>query len=161
MKKVQFKSRAQQAGFTLIELIVVIVILGIMAATALPKFADMSTEARVAKMQAAAGSLRTAAATSHALWLAKGKTTPIDMDGTSVVIENGYPSAGSIAAAAGLDASDYEIDTTTTAGQAVVTPDSSHSNCKVTYVAAKVDDPGTAGVDETAPATVTSSLTCD
>lgn len=160
MKKVQFKSRAQQAGFTLIELIVVIVILGIMAATALPKFADMSTEARVAKMQAAAGSLRTAAATSHALWLAKGKITPIDMDGTSVVIENGYPSAGSIAAAAGLDASDYVIDTAT-AGQAVVTPDSSHSNCKVTYVAAKVDDPGTAGVDETAPATVTSSLTCD
>ena len=160
MKKVQFKSRAQQAGFTLIELIVVIVILGIMAATALPKFADMSTEARVAKMQAAAGSMKTAAATAHAVYIAKGSTgSSITMDGETISMENGYPTAGSIATAAGLDSSDYEIDTAT-AGQAVVTPDTSHSSCKVTYVAAKVDDPGTPAVEPATPATVTSSLTC-
>lgn len=157
MKQVQFKSRAQQAGFTLIELIVVIVILGIMAATALPKFADMSTDARVAKMQAAAGSMKTAAATAHALWLAKGKTSPVDMDGTSVAIVEGYPSIAAIATAAGLDATDYVITAGT--GVVTITPDTDHSTCSVTYTEAVGATPGPA-----APASVTNAATaatCD
>jgi len=58
--------KSQQSGFTLIELVMVIVILGILAATAIPKFINLEGEARQAAVEGIAGSLGAASAINYA-----------------------------------------------------------------------------------------------
>ena len=67
--------KAMQKGFTLIELIVVIVILGILAATALPRFINVATDARMAAMNGMAGGLRSAVVLAQSRYVATGSTT--------------------------------------------------------------------------------------
>jgi len=76
----------QQQGFTLIELVVVIVILGLLAATALPKFIDVTTDARVSSVQGIAGGLRAAAALGQAQYVVNGQKSAvaISMGGSNV-----------------------------------------------------------------------------
>lgn len=86
----------RQSGFTLIELITVIVILGILSAFALPRFAGLESQARSASIDGLSGSVRSGAALAHAVWLANG-TSPanITMEGVTVDMDvlSGYPDA--------------------------------------------------------------------
>ena len=143
--------RRTAQGFTLIELIVVITILGILAAVALPRLINAQTDARIAKAQGLYGSIRSAAALAKSrceLDLARGLTAAgtcgnatqqVTMDGLAVSMVNRYPAASAtgIIRAAQIDTVN---DGVTVAGAAPLTITingaTTAANCRISYTAA-------------------------
>ena len=98
MKAMTAIATRKEQGFTLIELVMVIVILGILAAFALPRFADLGTEARTSSLNGAVGAVKSAAGIAHSACLARATCddtdgATVDLDGVSINMANAYPEA--------------------------------------------------------------------
>lgn len=90
------KKLSNQKGFTLIELVVVIVILGILAATAAPRFIDLTSDARISVMEGIVGSMNGAVNLAQSKALIEGETAAtgaIEVNNTFYALEFGYPVA--------------------------------------------------------------------
>ena len=131
----------RQNGFTLIELVVVIVILGILAVTAAPKFLNLQDDARASSLQGLKGAIDGAAGITYGKAAIKGvesvSTAATTFDGIEIVY--GYPTATSAGIGAAMTGfSDWaDITPTSEGGKLVLTyKGNTDEDCSVTYTQA-------------------------
>ncbi len=133
------KINKSQQGFTLIELVVVIVILGILAVTAAPKFIDLQTDARTATLQAVKASMQSVTTLVHSKSLIKGNNekaaSTVKVNTVDEPIALGYPRSNDSAAKDSWDnmldiEGDFVVSFVT--DTIYVTPDPDGSNTELT-----------------------------
>ncbi|UCM44877.1 prepilin-type N-terminal cleavage/methylation domain-containing protein [Aeromonas dhakensis] len=123
----------KQAGFTLIELVIVIIILGILAVTAAPKFLNLQDDARKAAADGVKASLQSASQMVYSKAAIQGiekSSAAVSVAGTTVKAKFGYPTADTIASVVTLDGWD-EVS----ASKGTFKPDAAgnNANCQVKY----------------------------
>ncbi|WP_163923328.1 type II secretion system protein [Photobacterium sp. Alg240-V54] len=131
----------RQNGFTLIELVVVIVILGILAVTAAPKFLNLQDDARASSLQGLKGAIDGAAGITYGKAAIQGKEASEDTEVDGIAVVYGYPAATSAAlnaAVTGLE-QDWKVVGIPTDSEIKYTYNSNDSvtECLVTYTQAK------------------------
>ena len=154
--------RKSSGGFTLIELIVVIVILGILAVTAAPKFMNLQGDAKAASLKGVQAALNSAKSMVYAKALLNSSeklpTATVKVNGQDVNIDYGYPKATEADLGAVLDidfTNDYKLKVkegaahiyivNASAGDGATAYDEFDDKCEVVYTpASNADTPATA-----------------